>query len=233
MLRKWLGPRALLWHFLLIVIVSGCLIAAWWQVHRAADGNTLSYFYSVEWPIFALVAVIGWWQLIMEDPSEVEARKAERRRRGRANPIAYDQEVLRREIAARPDLIKAFPQLARAFPDLVGPQLAGAESAALARGSGGGAPTVVGAAVGPDAVVGPGAVVEPSAAVGADAAVGPVAGPLVHAPGDGVPAAVVEPPVVDDGERGSPADELRAYNDALAALAAKGKAKTWRNPYGR
>ena len=41
------------------------------------SGNTLSYAYSVEWPIFAVIAVIGWWQLIHEDPAEVVARKVE------------------------------------------------------------------------------------------------------------------------------------------------------------
>lgn len=184
MLRKWLGPRALLWHVLALVIVAGCLVATWWQVQRAIGGNSLSYLYSAEWPIFAIVAVVGWWQLIMEHPSEVEARKQERRARGRPNPIAFDQELLRRELTAHPDLVKSFPELARAFPEL--------------------AP----------------AFTEPP-------------------PGERDPGTALEPTVdrelmtVDDGERSSPSEELRSYNDALAALAATGKAKSWRNPHGR
>jgi hypothetical protein len=47
--------------------VPGCALAAWWQVTRAFDGNGLSYLYSVEWPIFALVAVYFWWMLIHTD----------------------------------------------------------------------------------------------------------------------------------------------------------------------
>lgn len=182
MLRKWLGPRALLWHLLVLVIVAGCLVATWWQVRRAIAGNSLSYLYSAEWPIFAVVAIVGWWQLIMEHPSEVEARKEERRARGRPNPIAFDQELLRRELAAHPDLIRSFPQLAQAFPEL---------------------------------------------APGGEDPVTPPAGRGLETVGER------ELVTVDDGERSSPSEELRSYNDALAALAASGMAKSWRNPHGR
>jgi hypothetical protein len=54
-------------HFLLVTIVPGCLFAGWWQVHRALSGNLLSYFYSIEWPIFAVLGVVAWWQLIHDD----------------------------------------------------------------------------------------------------------------------------------------------------------------------
>ena len=45
-------------HLAFLVIAAGCLTAAWWQVHRAMAGNTLSYLYSVEWPAFVVVAGI-------------------------------------------------------------------------------------------------------------------------------------------------------------------------------
>jgi hypothetical protein len=51
----------------LLIFVPGCALAAWWQVTRAFDGNGLSYLYSVEWPVFALVAVYFWWMLIHTD----------------------------------------------------------------------------------------------------------------------------------------------------------------------
>lgn len=79
MLQRWFSPRALLFHLLLAILVPGCLVAAWWQATRAASGNLLSWAYSVEWPIFAVIAVVGWWQLIHEDPAEVAARRAARR----------------------------------------------------------------------------------------------------------------------------------------------------------
>jgi hypothetical protein len=74
--RQWVTPRSLLLHLAFIVIASGCLIAGWWQVHRAMQGNTLSYLYSVEWPAFAVVAGIGWWQMFHDTPEDIAARKA-------------------------------------------------------------------------------------------------------------------------------------------------------------
>jgi hypothetical protein len=66
--ERWFSRRAFLLHFLLVTVTPGCLLAGWWQVHRALSGNLLSYFYSVEWPIFAVLAVVAWWQLIHDRP---------------------------------------------------------------------------------------------------------------------------------------------------------------------
>ena len=46
-------------------------MAAWWQITRATDGNGLSYLYSVEWPIFAILGVYFWWMLIHTDYESV------------------------------------------------------------------------------------------------------------------------------------------------------------------
>ena len=59
----------MLLHFLLVTVAPGCLVAGWWQVHRALSGNLLSYFYSVEWPIFSVLAVVAWWQLVHDQPT--------------------------------------------------------------------------------------------------------------------------------------------------------------------
>jgi len=53
---------------LLATVVPGCLFAGWWQVNRALSGNLLSYFYSLEWPLFAVLGVIAWWQLLHDVP---------------------------------------------------------------------------------------------------------------------------------------------------------------------
>jgi hypothetical protein len=66
----------LLLHLAFLLIATGCLIAAWWQVHRAMAGNTLSYLYSVEWPAFVVVAGIGWWQMFHDTPEDLAERKA-------------------------------------------------------------------------------------------------------------------------------------------------------------
>jgi hypothetical protein len=63
-------------HLAFLVIAAGCLTAAWWQIHRAMAGNTLSYLYSVEWPAFVVVAGIGWWQMFHDTPEDIAARKA-------------------------------------------------------------------------------------------------------------------------------------------------------------
>lgn len=72
---RWLSPRALVLHLGVVVVALACLGAGWWQATRALAGNQLSWVYSVEWPVFALVAVAGWWQLIHEDPEAYRARK--------------------------------------------------------------------------------------------------------------------------------------------------------------
>jgi hypothetical protein len=69
-------PRSLLLHLAFLAIAAGCLIAAWWQIHRAMQGNALSYLYSVEWPAFVVVAGIGWWQMVHDTPEDIERRKA-------------------------------------------------------------------------------------------------------------------------------------------------------------
>jgi hypothetical protein len=50
-----------------LVFVPGCAVAAWWQVNRAADGNQLSYLYSVMWPVFGLLGIAFWWMLLHTD----------------------------------------------------------------------------------------------------------------------------------------------------------------------
>jgi hypothetical protein len=202
MLHRWFCRRALLFHFLLAVIATGCLYAGWWQVHRAMDGNVLSYLYSVEWPLFAVVATIGWWQLIHEPPEMVEARREERRRRGQANPVAFDREVLRRELSTHPELAATFPELVQVFPELAagGPRpLEGRDAIAL----------------------GPGEAVEG----GAPASSSPGAGSALVSAG---PAPREGPGESREGA----AERLRAYNDQLAGLAAGGRRKSWRNPHG-
>ncbi len=71
---QWVKPRSLLLHFVFLVIATGCGIAAYWQIGRAAQGNTLSYLYSVEWPAFIVVAGIGWWQMVHDTPEDIARR---------------------------------------------------------------------------------------------------------------------------------------------------------------
>lgn len=78
MRQRWFSGRAIRLHVALLIWFPACLIAGWWQVNRAFDGNGLSYLYSVEWPVFALVGVWGWWALIHTDPDTVGRRAQDR-----------------------------------------------------------------------------------------------------------------------------------------------------------
>ena len=75
MRQRWLSRRALLLHLEFAFVAAACLAAGWWQVTRAQGGNGLSWFYSVEWPALALLAIAGWWHLIHEDPEAYRRRK--------------------------------------------------------------------------------------------------------------------------------------------------------------
>jgi hypothetical protein len=97
--RQWVTPRSLLLHLAFVAIASGCLIAAWWQVHRAMAGNTLSYLYSIEWPAFAVVAGIGWWQMFHDTPEDI-ARRKEHHARARAASVEVVARTLPRSALA-------------------------------------------------------------------------------------------------------------------------------------
>ncbi|HEY8451739.1 MAG: hypothetical protein FWJ87_03790 [Micromonosporaceae bacterium] len=59
-MRRLLTPRWLLRHLLMIVLVVGMLWLAAWQFSRATSGNTLSWGYTLQWPVFAGFVVFIW-----------------------------------------------------------------------------------------------------------------------------------------------------------------------------
>jgi DNA-binding transcriptional regulator of glucitol operon len=65
--ERWLSGRAISLHVAVLVFVPGCALAAWWQINRAQDGNQLSYFYSVMWPVFGILGLYFWWMLVHTD----------------------------------------------------------------------------------------------------------------------------------------------------------------------
>lgn len=71
MKSKYFNRRAIGLHFAVIFWVALCGSAAWWQVGRAIQGNGLSYMYAIEWPVFAVLGVLGWYALLnMEKVTE-------------------------------------------------------------------------------------------------------------------------------------------------------------------
>ncbi|HEV2427003.1 MAG TPA: hypothetical protein VGS61_02150 [Acidimicrobiales bacterium] len=92
MRSKWFGARALGLHVALVAWMGMCAAAAWWQVGRAISGNSLSFMYAIEWPVFGILGVLGWYALINMEPV-AEGREVERR--------AYEERMRAEATAAR------------------------------------------------------------------------------------------------------------------------------------
>ena len=43
-------------HVTLLVLLPAFAWLTWWQLERALGGNTLSWAYTFEWPLFAIYA---------------------------------------------------------------------------------------------------------------------------------------------------------------------------------
>ncbi len=68
---RYFTSRCIGLHVTLLVLLP---VFAWltkWQLDRALGGNTLSWAYTFEWPLFAGYAVYVWWQLIHDQPTAV------------------------------------------------------------------------------------------------------------------------------------------------------------------
>ena len=87
----WTSKRAFSLHVALAVFVPGCVALTWWQAARALGGNSLSWVYTFEWPIFAGYATYMWWKLLHDEPAP-EA--------GAASPAPEDGEEEDEELAA-------------------------------------------------------------------------------------------------------------------------------------
>ena len=66
--RVWLSPRALKLHAVILIVVPAFMALCIWQIYRAVGGNSLSWAYVFEWPLFAAYAVYMWWRFVHEDP---------------------------------------------------------------------------------------------------------------------------------------------------------------------
>ncbi|MEV4659829.1 hypothetical protein [Micromonospora sp. NPDC049301] len=60
---RWLWtPAWIARHVAMVVLVVGFLGLGWWQISRATAGNSISWGYAVEWPVFAGFVVYVWWR---------------------------------------------------------------------------------------------------------------------------------------------------------------------------
>jgi hypothetical protein len=69
--------RAIALTVCVAVVVPGFLVLGWWQLTRALSGNSLSWAYTFEWPLFAGYLVWVWWRLLREDRTDRSSRTAD------------------------------------------------------------------------------------------------------------------------------------------------------------
>ncbi len=60
-------PRWLGWHAFVAGSIAGMLWLGAWQFHRAETGNSLSWAYTFEWPVFAVFAAVFWVKTIIDE----------------------------------------------------------------------------------------------------------------------------------------------------------------------
>ena len=70
--RRYLAPRCIGMHAMLLVLLPGFLWLTWWQYNRASAGNTLSWAYVFLWPAFAIYAIYTWWNLVGDQVARSE-----------------------------------------------------------------------------------------------------------------------------------------------------------------
>ncbi len=75
--RVWLSPRALKLHAVILIVVPAFMALCVWQINRALNGNSLSWAYVFEWPLFAGYAIYMWWRFVHEKPEPVDAAASE------------------------------------------------------------------------------------------------------------------------------------------------------------
>ena len=78
MQSKYFNRRAFGLHVALVIWIWVCAVAAWWQVGRAIQGSSLSYFYAIEWPVFGIFGVLGWYALLNMEKVTPDDEKARR-----------------------------------------------------------------------------------------------------------------------------------------------------------
>ncbi|WP_229073040.1 hypothetical protein [Actinoplanes sp. DH11] len=92
-------------HLLALVLTVGCLGLGWWQFSRAADGNSISYGYMFQWPVFGGFVVFIWLREIQlfrrkatgEPPAE--PARADRAPRAPGAPVTFGRPV---RVTSRP-----------------------------------------------------------------------------------------------------------------------------------
>lgn len=76
--RVLFTPRWLSWHLFAVIAFAGMWWLGDWQFRRAIAGNSLSWAYTFEWPVFAIFGAVFWVKTIRDElrpPKPVEPEK--------------------------------------------------------------------------------------------------------------------------------------------------------------
>jgi hypothetical protein len=68
--KVWFSSRAIKLHVVILIVVPAFLALCLWQISRALGGNSLSWAYVFEWPLFAAYAIYMWWRFVHEPAPE-------------------------------------------------------------------------------------------------------------------------------------------------------------------
>jgi DNA-binding transcriptional regulator of glucitol operon len=99
-------------HVLALVAVAGCLGLGWWQFSRASGGNSLSWGYTFEWPVFAGFFAFLWYrevQLARKPPRDPDEEPAEEPENLPGSPVTVRRPV---RVAAATVPVEDDPELA-------------------------------------------------------------------------------------------------------------------------
>jgi hypothetical protein len=72
-----LRPKWLAWHAFAVLAAAGMLGLGDWQLGRAEAGNELSWAYTVEWPLFAILGAVFWAKTLREELRPPPAARGE------------------------------------------------------------------------------------------------------------------------------------------------------------
>ena len=124
------GPDALRVHLTLAFGLALCSSAFWFELGRALGGNSLSWAYVFEWPLFAVFAVYMWWNVLHGGRS---TRRSAARSRATRPAVAPEYagmleawEAHRRELLAAQAEQDAVAESGRPAPHGTGPVSGGA-----------------------------------------------------------------------------------------------------------
>ena len=93
---RWLfllSPKWLAWHAFTVVSAAGMLGLGYWQFHRAETGNSLSWGYTFEWPIFAIFVVVFWGKTIVDEERHPGGRAAKQAAALREADLTADDDL--------------------------------------------------------------------------------------------------------------------------------------------